>query len=212
MKKYDLVLLMSGGLDSTVLFYDLISKGMRVLPLFLDYGQHCVETELRTLKKVLTEVYIEDLHIINIADVYRDSDSVMIKERNLWEKQISEKDMYLPYRNLLFMTIAVSFAQSNQVNKVYSAFINSNHAKEIDCSTDFFKMLNNMLSDIGYVNIELPYKNMTKVDVLRRGIQLNAPLSITYSCQVNSTNPCGSCPNCVERLNAIKEASESNNG
>ncbi|UTW70738.1 7-cyano-7-deazaguanine synthase [Anaerobacillus sp. HL2] len=48
------------------------------------------------------------------------------------------EDLYLPYRNLLFLSIAASVAQTLGINEVYSAFDNSNHAKEIDCSKRIF--------------------------------------------------------------------------
>jgi 7-cyano-7-deazaguanine synthase len=57
MADYDGVLLASGGMDSTVLAYDLAHKGENIILLFLDYGQHCAEKELQTLKKVLPEQY-----------------------------------------------------------------------------------------------------------------------------------------------------------
>lgn len=44
----------------------------------------------------------------------------------------------------------------------------------------------------------------TKTEVAKLGLELNAPIEITYSCQVNSDMPCGACPNCVDRINAIK--------
>lgn len=203
MEAYDGVLLASGGMDSTVLAYDLAQKGQRIVLLFLDYGQHCVEMEWETLKRVSPQLYKNDIRIIKIGDVYKESQSRMIIEANLWADNIVTDDLYLPYRNLLFLSIASAYAQSLGARNVYSAFINSNHAKEIDCSMNFFTELETLLESYGSVKLHMPYREMSKTDVAKLGIQLGAPIANTYSCQVNSQNPCGACPNCVDRIDAM---------
>lgn len=203
MADYDGILLASGGMDSTVLAHDLASNGEKIILLFLDYGQHCVEKELETLKTVLPEMYKDNVRIIKIGDVYKESSSRMIIEANLWVDNVVADDLYLPYRNLLFLSIASAYAQSIGAKNVYSAFINSNHAKEIDCSMEFFTKLESLLESYGSVKINMPYRELSKTEVARLGVELGAPIAATYSCQVNSQNPCGACPNCVDRIDAM---------
>lgn len=208
MTNYDGVLLASGGMDSTVLAYDLANQGKRVILLFLDYGQHCAKTELETLKRVLPPKYENSVRIVKIGDIYKESNSRMIVEANLWVDNVVADDLYLPYRNLLFLSIASAYAQSIGAKNVYSAFINSNHAKEIDCSMEFFNKLENLLHSYGSVKIHMPYREMSKREVARLGLKLGAPVAATYSCQVNSENPCGVCPNCVDKIDAINSLFE----
>lgn len=203
MADYDGVLLASGGMDSTVLAYDLAQKGKSIILLFLDYGQHCVETEFQTLKKVAPELYKSNIRIIKIGDIYKESNSRMIIEANLWVDNVVADDLYLPYRNLLFLSIASAYAQSLGSRNVYSAFINSNHAKEIDCSMEFFTKLEILLESYGSVKINMPYRELSKTEVARLGIEFGAPIAATYSCQINSKTPCGACPNCVDKIDAI---------
>ena len=200
---YDGVLLASGGMDSTVLAYDLAQRGKNIILLFLDYGQHCMKKELETLKNVIPEIYKNNIRIVRIGDVYKESNSRMIVEANLWIDNVEADDLYLPYRNLLFLSIASAYAQSIKTNNVYSAFINSNHASEIDCSMEFFTKLEILLDIYNSVKINMPYREMSKTEVARLGIRLNVPIASTYSCQVNSENPCGACPNCVDRIEAM---------
>jgi 7-cyano-7-deazaguanine synthase len=91
------------------------------------------------------------------------------------------------------------------MDKVYSAFINSNHAKEIDCSSAFFDKLGGLLSNYGSVKIEMPFRDMSKYEVAKLGIKLRAPIGETFSCQASSVIPCGACPNCVDRLEALRQ-------
>lgn len=201
--KVDGVLLVSGGMDSTVLAYDLVQQGKTIIPLFIDYGQHCREKEYSTANRVLPKEIVHNLKVINISDVYSESNSRMIKEADLWRDNVVSDDLYLPYRNLLFLSVAAAYAQSLGADCVYSAFINSNHAKEIDCSLNFFLQLQALLKEFGSVEIRLPYRDLSKTEVARLGLSLSVPISETYSCQVNSTVPCGVCPNCIDRLTAI---------
>lgn len=199
------VILVSGGMDSTTLMYQFVKQDVDFIPLFINYGQHCAVHELETLRNVIPEKYADAIEIIDVSSVYKYSQSRFIKPANLWEESITADDLYIPYRNVLLLTVAASFAQTIGLNKVYSAFINSNHAKEIDCSTEFFNKLEGLLSEYGSVKIEMPFRNMTKYDVAKLGIELRAPIGQTFSCQASPVVPCGACPNCVDRLNALKQ-------
>lgn len=202
-KNYDCLLLASGGMDSTVLAYKLAKERKKVIVLFIDYGQHCRDKEYRTLLKVIPPEYINNVRVIRIGDVYKESNSRMIIEANLWEDSVVAEDMYLPYRNILFLSLASAYAQSMGIKDVFTAFINSNHAKEIDCSMDFFSKLESLLLEFGSTRINMPFRNMTKTEVAKLGLELGAPIEMTYSCQVNAHMPCGACPNCVDRIVAI---------
>lgn len=197
------VLLASGGLDSTTLAFWLRERRITFLLLFIDYGQHCAETELKRLNEVLPKETFGAVKNINVSDIYRGSHSRLISEPNLWEDHVSAEDMYLPYRNLLLLSIASAYAQSNGISEVYTAFINSNHAKEIDCSAEFFQRLETMLADYGSVKIKMPFREKSKREVAEIGLRLNAPIARTFSCQAASKVPCGACPNCVDRLEAL---------
>lgn len=203
--KEKVLLLASGGLDSTTMAYWLLKKNIDFIPLFIKYGQHCMKTEYDTLKEVLPPSYVDKIEVLDITGVYKYSKSKFINEANLWEEEISADDLYIPYRNILFLTLAASFAQSLNIVEVYSAFINSNHAKEIDCSKDFFEKMEMMLDEYGAVKIKMPFLDMSKLDVAKLGIELKAPIGKTFSCQASSIVPCGACPNCVDRLEALNK-------
>lgn len=198
------ILLASGGLDSTTLAYWLLEKKIDFIPLFINYGQHCADTELKSLIDVLPKSKTELIEIIDVSSIYRHSKSRFIQEADLWTENVVADDLYLPYRNILLLTIAASFAQTMGYCYVYSAFINSNHAKEIDCSNKFFDNMGQILDEYGTVNIEMPFLNLSKYEVAKIGLSLQAPIGDTFSCQASSIIPCGACPNCVDRLNALK--------
>jgi len=201
----DGVLLASGGLDSTVMAYWLLSRQSRIVPLFIDYGQHCASAELSTLKEVLPESLRPIVDVVNIRDTYRWCKSRLIVEPDLWKESVRDEELYIPYRNLVLLSTAAAVAQSRQLPVVYSAFINSNHAKEIDCSRQFFDALTGLLGEYGSVQVAMPFRRMTKSDVARLGLSLNVPIARTFSCQANSQVHCGVCPNCIDRYTALHD-------
>jgi len=206
----DGVLLASGGLDSTVMAYWLISQQIQFVPLFINYGQHCVDTEHKTLKEVLPTSHVSKIEYIDISSIYKKSKSRFIQPANLWEEEVKAEDLYIPYRNVLLLTVAASFAQTIGFSNVYSAFINSNHAKEIDCSNAFFKKMEALLDDFGSVKINMPFRYHSKYEVAKIGIKLGAKIGNTFSCQASPIIPCGACPNCVDRLNALEQIQKEN--
>ncbi len=199
------LLLASGGLDSTTVAYELASKGVHVVPLFFDYGQHCAEIEWNRVNEVLP-VDMQRPERFNISDIFRGSQSRLIREADLWKDQVNDDDLYIPYRTMLFFAAAAARAQTVNILDVYTGFINSNHAKEIDCTAAFMNNLDGLTSTIGAVRFHSPFRYSSKADVAREAIKLGVPVGRTYSCQASGKFPCGACPNCVERINALKEA------
>jgi 7-cyano-7-deazaguanine synthase len=197
------LLLCSGGLDSTTLAYWMRERGIEVVPIFLDYGQHCVEKEWQTLKRVLPNAGVRPLERINVSEIFRDSKSRLIVEPDLWTEPVADDDLYIPYRTLLFFSIAAARAQTKGLADVYSGFINSNHAKELDCSAAFLNGLDALAANVGPVRFHLPFRHWSKAQVVAEAVRLGVAIGSTYSCQLLSDTPCGACPNCVERLNAV---------
>jgi 7-cyano-7-deazaguanine synthase len=199
------LLLGSGGLDSTTVAYWLVQKGIAVQPLFFDYSQHCVEKEWNTLQAVLpkTDLMAPPARV-DISAIYRGSNSRLITEPDLWNEHVDAEDLYIPYRTLLFFSVSACIAQTRGILTVYSGFINSNHAKELDCSSQFLNGLDSLSRDVGPVRFEMPFRDRSKTEIVQFAMQLGVPIGRTYSCQLFSDIPCGACPNCVERLTAIE--------
>lgn len=202
----DVVLLSSGGLDLTTVAYWLRERGKTIVPIFFDYGQHCVEKEWTTLREVLPKDGVEPPTRVDISAIFRGSQSRLISEPNLWTEDVDFGDLYIPYRTLLFFSAAAAITQTRGLSEVYSGFINSNHAKELDCSAIFLNSLYAFSENVGPVRFNVPFRGKTKREVTDIAIRLSVPVGRTFSCQVFSDVPCGACPNCVERLDALVQA------
>lgn len=201
------VLLASGGMDSTVLAYWMAARGIEASVAFFDYGQHCVDTEFSTLQQVLPTGWSERIHRIRLADLFSGSPSLLIRQPDLWNDQVIAADLILPYRNLLFLSAGAAYCATTGASKLFSAFINSNHAREIDATRAFLDSVDSLIHGAGGVQLEMPFRELAKADVARLGTELGVPVAITYSCQANATVHCGACPNCVDRLEALRQVS-----
>nr|WP_320167115.1 7-cyano-7-deazaguanine synthase [uncultured Methylophaga sp.] len=198
------IILASGGLDSTTVAYQLKNENKKILPLFFDYGQHCVETEWNRVNEVLPEGVLP-IERVDISSIFRGSKSRLIDEANLWEEEVKDDDLYIPYRTMLFFSAAAAKAQTVGILDIYTGFINSNHAKEIDCTSSFMNKLDSLSESIGAVRFHSPFRYSTKYEVVKAAVSLGVPIGRTFSCQASSDFPCGACPNCVERLKALDE-------
>jgi 7-cyano-7-deazaguanine synthase len=199
------LLLASGGLDSTTVAYWLRERGETIVPIFFDYGQHCVEKEWDTLRDVLPKSGIESPTRVDISAIFQGSHSRLIQEPNLWTDKVVSDDLYIPYRTLLFFSAGAALAQTRNLTEVFSGFINSNHAKELDCSAAFLNSLDSLSANVGPVRFNIPFREMSKKEVAALARRLSVPIGRTFSCQVYSDVPCGACPNCVDRLDALAE-------
>ena len=197
------LLLASGGLDSSTLAYWLVKRKKDVHPVFFDYGQHCVEKEWATLLKVLPE-QTRKPERVDLSGVFAGSKSRMVDEADLWQDVVVAEDLYIPFRTMLFLSAGAARAQTLGINEVYSGFINSNHAKEIDCTADFINNLGELAKSVGEIELVFPFKEFTKSEVVAVSTELGVPIGDTFSCQVYSDIPCGACPNCVDRIDGIK--------
>ena len=197
------VVMVSGGLDSTVLAYWAVEQGWMIYPLFIDYGQHCAEIELTTARQLAPKAAAE-LRTISLQGIYANSQSRLIREADLWSDTVVADDIFLPYRNALLLTTACAYAGSNGIETVFAAFINSNHAREIDATYAYLERTREVVAHIGSVRLEFPFRELSKTDVATLGLQLGAPIAETYSCQIKSQTHCGACPNCVDRLTALR--------
>ena len=198
------ILMASGGLDSTTVAYSLAEQGINIVPIFFDYGQQCVEVEWQRVNEVLPPTAAQPEKNC-LSDLFRGSPSRLISEANLWNDNIKDDDLYIPYRTLLFYAAAAARAQTLEIEEVYTGFINSNHAKEIDCTSEFMNKLDRLTDAVGPVRFISPFRYSSKSEVLQEALRLKVPIGRTFSCQAASQLPCGACPNCVERLAALRQ-------
>lgn len=215
------VVILSGGLDSTILTNMIVkttdNAKDNVLALSFNYNQRH-QIELTKAAKTCEMLGIEHkiLHIEFFSDIIEKvsalSGNKKVDVPNMNEvTDPSQPVTYVPFRNQLFLTLAASVAESNGCNYIFYGAQAGDLYGYWDCTVEFMEKFNNLISLNRKHKIELcaPFVNLQKADEIIIGNLLNVDFSNTHTCYrgVDSEGrSCGTCPTCTERLNNFKIA------
>lgn len=206
------VSLLSGGLDSAVLLYDLLASGYSVKTLSVDYGQrHRNEIDFAI---ALAKGRNIEHELISLAGASRilsgsclTSQDVRVPDGHYAEE--SMKSTVVPNRNMIMLSLAAGWAISSKFDAVAYAAHSGDHTIYPDCRPEFVTAMAEafMLADWQELRLITPFINLTKADIVRKGAELGVPFAETWSCYKGGTIQCGSCGTCVERREAFQLAS-----
>ena len=207
------VVLLSGGLDSTVTLAQALSEGNEVTALSFRYGQRHTK-ELDSAKAVCAHYGVE--HIIVDIDLtsFRSAltrDDIDVPEDRKIDSQIPIT--YVPARNIIFLSVAAGLCESLDANLIYIGANAIDYSGYPDCRPEFFEAYELMLSKGTKTGVEgnppkimTPILHCTKADIVRLGKKLKAPLHLTWSCYKGENKACGCCDSCLLRLKGFSEA------
>jgi 7-cyano-7-deazaguanine synthase len=193
--------LLSGGLDSTVLLYDLLDQGHKSHCILYDYGQRHIK-ELGFAEATCAKLGVTYDKIVLPPQLFERSALTAGAESLVGQPTI------VPNRNMVLISMAASYALSHGCTAV-SCAINSDDAEVYpDCRAEFIKHLNFALRccHTRRMEVHVPYIVRTKAKVVEIGRRLNVPLGETWSCYAGGDEPCGQCGACQVRLKAIADA------
>lgn len=201
------VILFSGGLDSTTVLYYALSKGYKCRCLIFDYGQkHGKEIKAaRKIAKMADCVY----STVKISLPWS-KDSLTNKNKNVPVHGKITKTVpstYVPGRNTLFLSYALSYAQSIGAGAVFIGVNSVDFSNYPDCTPEFIGAYNGVLKALKTkIKIEAPILNMNKAQIIKLGTKLNVPYQYTWTCYNGYNKPCGKCDSCKLRAKGFKEA------
>ena len=211
------VCVLSGGMDSTVLVYALVKKYGKenVKCIGFNYGQrHSIELEKA---KITTSKLGLDFKIIDISfvgDIVKDVCSLSSKTTvelptNEASKEDVQANFVVPYRNLIFQSIALSYAESLRTEHLFLGIQLDDDFGFWDCRENYYKELNKLtkLNDKYKIKVNVPLLRFSKKDEILLGNKLGVPFEDTWTCYHGPDKdgkPCGICHSCAGRLKAFK--------
>lgn len=209
------VLILSGGLDSTVLGYRLRAGGSRLTMLSFDYGQrHRRELEYARQTAVkLTGVHrVVDLSAISslLAGCSLTDGTVAVPEGHYTD--LSMRATVVPNRNAIMLDVAVAQAVAVKADAVAFGAHAGDHPIYPDCRPEFLDAYRRMvlLANEGSLSPQFtvlaPFIGLSKADIVTVGDELGVPFTDTWSCYQGGETHCGSCGTCVERREAFQVA------
>ena len=209
MVKNRVVVLFSGGIDSTTLLYQLGAEGVVVYPIIFFYGQRHSK-ELLAARETCKKLGI-GLEEVNLEALGRLAPSALTEEGievpRVGYSEGSMRNTYVPNRNMVFLSFAASYAIGKGIRSICYAAHGGDHALYPDCRPEFISAMEEAIRLCSYdeVGLEVPYIYWNKADIVRRGVELGVDYSLTWSCYQGGDLACGKCGTCVERLEAFAE-------
>ena len=217
MKK--VVVLVSGGLDSSTVLAMLEKEGVEIYAISFNYAQNH-KIELRKIKEFIKNYNVVDHRVIDI-DLSAFCSTALINKDLAVPKYNDAKDIgneipvtYVPARNTIFLSYALGFAEVVGANDIYIGTHKDDSANYPDCRPEYIKSVESMANlatkvgvSGGKINIHAPLIAMSKVDIVSKGIELGVDYSQTISCYDPDNNgySCKECHPCLTRLNAFKQ-------
>ena len=204
------ILIASGGLDSTTLLHQLIHENKEVYALTFNYGQkHQKEIECaqKTCKKLGVIQKVVSLEELTQSGIF--GTNALTSDREIPEGHYTDENMastVVPNRNMIMLSIAFAYAISVRAEEVYYGAHAGDHDIYPDCRPDFVHAMQSVARLCHYWPIELrtPYLHVPKGEIVTEGLKLNVDYTLTWTCYKGQELACGKCGSCVERLEAFK--------
>ena len=116
----------------------------------------------------------------------------------------------MPFRNANLLSAAVSWAEAIGARSVYIGAVEEDSSGYPDCREGFFRAFEKAVEEgtrpSSAIKIKTPLIRLTKKEIVKKGVELNAPLELTWSCYKDSNEACGECDSCLLRMKGFKEA------
>lgn len=205
------ILLLSGGIDSTTLLAKLSSENYEVVTVSFHYGQKHV-IELNYAKKNAEKYGVKQHQVIELDKKLFNSSALINCEIDIATYENKEQpegqvNAYVPFRNLLFISTALSLAETMKINEVYLAFNSDDNANFWDCKTNFVEKINAIATLNTSIQIKTPFINLTKNEIVKIARKLNVELNNTITCyQPKEATECGVCLSCITKQKALENA------
>lgn len=206
------VVLLSGGMDSCVCAA-LAARDYNPAAVHVNYGQRTEQRELRSFLGICDRLGIRDRLVVRnealraIGGSALTDPGIAVPESHAIGTDIPVT--YVPFRNAHFLSVAVSWAEVLGAEKIYIGAVEQDSSGYPDCRPSYYAAFNQVIrqgTKEGVIEIVTPLIAMRKHEIVSLGLELGAPLDLTWSCYSQEDRACGVCDSCVLRLRAFQEA------
>jgi len=211
------VVLVSGGMDSCVTAAIANSLGYELAFLHLNYGQRTEKRELKAFNDIADFYNVKKRLVISVEHLKLIGGSSLTDENIPVEKADLKRTgiptSYVPFRNANMLSIAVSWAEVIGATKIFIGAVEDDSSGYPDCRKEFYNAFNEVIrlgTKAGVegrpIRIVTPIIDMKKWEIVKKGIELGAPLHLTWSCYQREDIACGVCDSCALRLRGFQLA------
>jgi 7-cyano-7-deazaguanine synthase len=208
------ICLVSGGMDSCVTAAIANEENEELAFLHVSYGQRTEARELKAFSDIADYYQVDKRLVSSIDQLERIGGSsltdkaIPVSEPNLRAQVIPTS--YVPFRNAHFLATAVSWGEVIGARSIYIGAVAEDSSGYPDCRREFYDAFERVI-EIGtrpetVIKLKTPIITLSKSEIVRKGLELEAPLNLTWSCYQGSELACGRCDSCALRLRAFRQA------
>ena len=207
------IILVSGGMDSCVAAAIASRECDDLAFLHVSYGQRTETRERQAFNDIADFYDVEnrlDISIEHLAKIGGSSltdPSIKVTEADLASSEIPTS--YVPFRNANMLSIAVSWAEVVGATAIYIGVVAEDSSGYPDCRPEFYaafqQTINTGTKPDTHIDIRTPIIELSKAEIVKKGIKLDAPLHLTWSCYRNEDLACGTCDSCSLRLRGFEQ-------
>ncbi len=208
------IVLVSGGMDSCVTAAIAKAENEEIAFLHISYGQLTEKRERKAFNDIADFYGVEkrlDVSIEYLTKIGGSSltdENIEVSEANLESKEIPTS--YVPFRNANMLSIATSWAEVLQANSIYIGAVAEDSSGYPDCRPEFYaafeKTIETGTKPDTFIKIKTPIIHLSKGEIVKKGLELNAPLHLSWSCYRSEDLGCGTCDSCALRLRGFERA------
>jgi 7-cyano-7-deazaguanine synthase len=211
------VILVSGGMDSCVTAA-MARTSHQLAFLHAGYGQRTERRERAAFEAIADFFGVRERLVVQLHQLKAIGGSALTDERLDVPEDEPHRPVvgnsipvtYVPFRNAHFLSVAVSWAEVIGANAIFIGAVAEDSSGYPDCRPEYYRVFE-QLAEVGtrpetHIAIVTPVIGMKKSAIVRRGLELGAPLSLTWSCYQYEDAACGVCDSCRLRLQAFTEA------
>jgi len=206
-QKEKCVVVLSGGPDSVTVTYWAKKQGYDIYGLSYRYGQ-IASKEVEHAKLIAQKlgVPLKAIDLSSLKDIYVGVTSVCDEKIEMTES--FSQPIIVPFRNAIFLSIAVAYAVSVGATKIFYGAQRSDEPFYPDCRKEFYKSFETTarLGTGENITVEAPFSDVPKSAIIKRGLELGVPFELTWSCYLDGPKHCGRCESCMNRKRAFKAA------
>jgi 7-cyano-7-deazaguanine synthase len=209
------VVLLSGGMDSCVTTA-IANRTHRLALLHASYGQRTESRERRAFDDIADFYGVRERMVVRFdalnqigGSALTDS-AISVPEDGEALRQRSIPVTYVPFRNAHFLAAAVSWAEVIEATAIFVGAVAEDSSGYPDCRPEYYRAFERVIREGTRPETEIailtPVIGMRKSEIVHRGVELGAPLELTWSCYQFDEEACGACDSCQLRLRAFAEA------
>jgi 7-cyano-7-deazaguanine synthase len=208
------IVLVSGGMDSCVTAAIAKRENEEIAFLHVSYGQRTERRERQAFNDIADFFRIEKRLDVSIEYLARIGGSsltdvnIEVAKADLESKEIPTS--YVPFRNANMLAIATSWAEVLKANSIYVGAVAEDSSGYPDCRPEFYRAFEQTIATgtrpETNIKIKTPIIDLSKAEIVKKGIELGAPLDLSWSCYRSEDLACGTCDSCALRLRGFERA------